>query len=260
MAINKERVLEVEHFTDRLFRIKLTRDKSLRFRDGEFLMIGLDHFPVNIQKNKPIMRAYSVISPSHQETLEFYSIKVQDGPLTSKLQHIQVGDEVLVNTKSVGTLITTNVKNGRTLYMMSTGTGISPFLSLARGFDIYDNYDNVVLLHGVRNVTDLSFDDYLNNLNEDEIYKEITQGKFKYYPTVTREKFKHEGRVTDAMYSGKVQEALGLEEFDKEKDRVMICGSMEMNLELQEYFEGLGLVEGTMKEAGEYVLEKAFVG
>jgi ferredoxin/flavodoxin---NADP+ reductase len=260
MAINKERVLEVEHFTDRLFRIKLTRDKSLRFRDGEFLMIGLDHFSEKLQKNKPIMRAYSVISPSHQETLEFYSIKVQDGPLTSKLQHIQVGDEVLVNTKSVGTLVTTNVKNGRTLYMMSTGTGISPFLSLVRGFDIYDNYDNVVLLHGVRNVTDLSFDDYLNNLNEDEIYKEITQGKFKYYPTVTREEFKHEGRVTDAMYSGKVQEALGLEEFDKEKDRVMICGSMEMNLELQEYFEGLGLVEGTMKEAGEYVLEKAFVG
>ena len=260
MAINKERVLEVEHFTDRLFRIKLTRDRALRFRDGEFLMIGLDHFSEKLQKNKPIMRAYSVISPSHQETLEFYSIKVQDGPLTSKLQHIQVGDEVLVNTKSVGTLITTNVKNGRTLYMMSTGTGISPFLSLVRGFDIYDNYDNVVLLHGVRNVTDLSFDDYLNNLNEDEIYKEITQGKFKYYPTVTREEFKHEGRVTDAMYSGKVQEALGLEEFDKEKDRVMICGSMEMNLELQEYFEGLGLVEGTMKEAGEYVLEKAFVG
>ena len=259
MAINKERVLEVEHFTDRLFRIKLTRDKSLRFRDGEFLMIGLDHFSEKLQKNKPIMRAYSVISPSHQETLEFYSIKVQDGPLTSKLQHIQVGDEVLVNTKSVGTLVTTNVKNGRTLYMMSTGTGISPFLSLVRGFDIYDNYDNVVLLHGVRNVTDLSFDDYLNNLNEDEIYKEITQGKFKYYPTVTREEFKHEGRVTDAMYSGKVQEALGLEEFDKEKDRVMICGSMEMNLELKEYFEGLGLVEGTMKEPGEYVLEKAFV-
>ena len=259
MAINKERVLEVEHFTDRLFRIKLTRDKSLRFRDGEFLMIGLDHFSEKLQKNKPIMRAYSVISPSHQETLEFYSIKVQAGPLTSKLQHIQVGDEVLVNTKSVGTLVTTNVKNGRTLYMMSTGTGISPFLSLVRGFDIYDNYDNVVLLHGVRNVTDLSFDDYLNNLNEDEIYKEITQGKFKYYPTVTREDFKNQGRVTDAMYTGNVQKVLGLEEFDKEKDRVMICGSMEMNLELKEYFEGLGLTEGTMKEPGEYVLEKAFV-
>ena len=259
MAINKERVLEVEHFTDRLFKIKTTRDKGLRFRDGEFLMIGLDHFSEKLQRNKPIMRAYSVTSPSHQETLEFYSIKVQDGPLTSRLQHIQVGDEILVNTKPVGTLITTNVKPGRTLYMLATGTGIAPFLALIRGFDVYENYDNVVLLHVVREVKELAFDSYLSNLNEDEIYKEITQGKFKYYPTVTREKFKHEGRVTDAMYTGKVQEVLGLEEFDKEKDRVMICGSMEMNLELKEYFEGLGLVEGTMKEPGEYVLEKAFV-
>ena len=260
MGINKETVLEVEHFTDRLFRIKTTRNKTLRFRDGEFLMIGLDQFSEKLQKNKPIMRAYSVTSPSHQETLEFFSIKVQDGPLTSKLQHIKVGDEILVNTKPVGTLVTTNVKSGRTLYMLATGTGVAPFLALIRGFDVYENYDNVVLIHGVREVKELAFDEYLNNLNEDEIYKEITQGKFKYYPTVTREEFKHQGRVTDAMYSGKVQKVLGLEDFDKEKDRVMICGSMEMNLELKEYFEGLGLVEGTMKDPGEYVLEKAFVG
>jgi len=259
MAISKETVLEVEHFTDRLFRIKTTRDRSLRFKDGEFLMIGLDHWSEKLQKNKPIMRAYSVASPSHQDSLEFYSIKVQDGPLTSRLQHIKVGEEILVNTKPVGTLITTNVKSGRTLYMLATGTGIAPFLSLMRGFDVYDNYDNVVLLHGVREVKELAFDDYLTNLNEDEIYKEITQGKFKYYPTVTREDFKNQGRVTDAMYTGNVQKVLGLEEFDKDKDRVMICGSMEMNKELKEYFEGLGLVEGTMKDPGEYVLEKAFV-
>jgi len=260
MAIIKETVLEVEHFTDRLFKITTTRDRSLRFRDGEFLMIGLDHWSEKLQKNKPIMRAYSVASPSHQETLEFYSIKVQDGPLTSRLQHIKVGEEILVNSKPVGTLITTNVKSGRTLYMLATGTGIAPFLSLMRGFDVYDNYDNVVLLHGVREIKELAFDDYLTNLNEDETYKEITQGKFKYYPTVTREDFKNQGRVTDAMYTGNVQKVLGLEEFDKDKDRVMICGSMEMNKELKEYFEGLGLVEGTMKEPGEYVLEKAFVG
>ena len=259
MAINKETVLEVEHFTDRLFKITTTRDRSLRFRDGEFLMIGLDHWSEKLQKNKPIMRAYSVASPSHQETLEFYSIKVQDGPLTSRLQHIKVGDEILVNSKPVGTLITTNVKSGRTLYMLATGTGIAPFLSLMRGFDVYDNYDNVVLLHGVREIKELAFDDYLSNLNEDETYKEITQGKFKYYPTVTREDYKNQGRVTDAMYTGNVQKVLGLEEFDKDKDRVMICGSMEMNMELKEYFEGLGLVEGTMKDPGEYVLEKAFV-
>ena len=259
MAISKETVLEVEHFTDRLFRIKTTRDRSLRFKDGEFLMIGLDHWSEKLQKNKPIMRAYSVASPSHQDSLEFYSIKVQDGPLTSRLQHIKVGEEILVNSKPVGTLITTNVKSGRTLYMLATGTGIAPFLSLMRGFEVYDNYDNVVLLHGVREVKELAFDDYLTNLNEDETYKEITQGKFKYYPTVTREDFKNQGRVTDAMYTGNVQKVLGLEEFDKDKDRVMICGSMEMNMELKKYFEGLGLVEGTMKEPGEYVLEKAFV-
>jgi len=260
MAINKERVLEVEHYTDRLFKITTTRDKALRFRDGEFLMIGLDNWSEKLQRNKPIMRAYSVASPSHQDTLEFYSIKVQDGPLTSKLQHIKVGEEILVNTKPVGTLITTNIKSGRTLYMLATGTGIAPFLALIRGFEVYENYDNVVLVHGVREVKELAFLDYLNNLNEDEVYKEITEGKFQYYATTTREDFTNTGRVTDAMYSGKVQEVLGLEEFDKDKDRVMICGSMEMNLELKEYFEGLGLVEGTMKEPGEYVLEKAFVG
>ena len=185
---------------------------------------------------------------------------MQDGPLTSKLQHIKVGEEILVNTKPVGTLITTNIKSGRTLYMLATGTGIAPFLALIRGFEVYENYDNVVLVHGVREVKELAFLDYLTNLNEDEVYKEITEGKFQYYATTTREDFTNTGRVTDAMYSGKVQEVLGLEEFDKDKDRVMICGSMEMNLELKEYFEGLGLVEGTMKEPGEYVLEKAFVG
>ena len=178
MAVTKERVLEVEHYTDRLFKFTTTRSQNLRFREGEFIMIGLDHFSEKLQKNKPIMRAYSVISPSHQETLEFLSIKVQDGPLTSKLQHIKPGDEILVNARAVGTLITTNVKHGRTLYMMGTGTGVAPFLSLIRGFDVYEHYDNVVLLHGVREEKELVFRDYLTNLNEDETYKEITQGKF----------------------------------------------------------------------------------
>lgn len=157
MAINKETVLEVEHYTDRLFKITTTRDKALRFRDGEFLMIGLDNWSEKLQRNKPIMRAYSVASPSHQDTLEFYSIKVQDGPLTSKLQHIKVGEEILVNTKPVGTLITTNVKSGRTLYMLATGTGIAPFLALIRGFEVYENYDNVILVHGVREVKETCF-------------------------------------------------------------------------------------------------------
>ncbi len=204
MAIQKEKVTNVEHYTDRLFHITTTRSPNIRFRDGEFLMIGIDNWSEKLQRNKPIMRAYSVASPSHQDSLEFYSIKVQDGPLTSKLQHINVGDEILVNTKAVGTLITTNLKPGRTLYMLATGTGIAPFMALIRGFEVYENYDNVVLLHGVREIKELAFDDYLNNLNADEIYSEITQDKFKYYPTVTREDFKNQGRVTDAMYTGEV--------------------------------------------------------
>jgi ferredoxin--NADP+ reductase len=259
MAIQKEKVTKVEHYTDRLFHITTTRSPNIRFRDGEFLMIGLDNWSEKLQRNKPIMRAYSVASPSHQDSLEFYSIKVQDGPLTSKLQHINVGDEILVNTKAVGTLITTNLKPGRTLYMLATGTGIAPFMSLIRGFEVYENYENVVLLHGVREIKELAFDDYLNNLNTDEIYSQITQDKFKYYPTVTREDFKNQGRVTDAMYNGEVQDKLGLEPFSPEHDRVMICGSMGLNLEIKDWLESMGFTEGTMKEPGEYVLEKAFV-
>jgi ferredoxin--NADP+ reductase len=255
MAIIKEKVISVEHYTDRLFRIQTTRDPSIRFRDGEFLMIGIE------VDGKPLMRAYSVASPSHQDTLEFYSIKVQDGPLTSRLQHIQVGDDLLVNTKAVGTLVLDNLREGRNLYLMATGTGVAPFMSLARGIETYEKFDRVILLWGTREIAELAYDDLLNNLNNHEVYGELTQGKFMYYPTVTREDFKNNGRVTDAMYEGKVQEALGLEPFNKELDRVMICGSHDMNMELKTYFiEERGCVEGNANRLGEFVLEKAFVG
>lgn len=255
MAIIKEKVLAVEHYTDRLFHITTTRDPGLRFRDGEFLMIGIE------VDGKPLLRAYSVASPNHQDTLEFFSIKVPDGPLTSRLQHIQVGDEMLVNSKAVGTLVADNIKPGRNLYLMGTGTGVAPFLSVARGFEAYENYDRVILMWGTREVAELPFIEYFENLNNDETYGELTQGKFMFYPTVTREDFKNQGRVTDAMYSGKVQETLGIEPFDKEHDRVMVCGSHEMNMELREYFiEDLGCTEGNANTRGEFVLEKAFVG
>lgn len=255
MAIIKEKVISVEHYTDRLFRIQTTRDPSIRFRDGEFLMIGIE------VDGKPLMRAYSVASPSHQDTLEFYSIKVQDGPLTSRLQHIQVGDELLVNTKAVGTLVLDNLREGRNLYLMATGTGVAPFMSLTRGIETYEKFERVILMWGTREVAELAYDDLLNNLNTHEVYGELTQGKFMYYPTVTREDFKTQGRVTDAMYNGKVQEALGLESFDKELDRVMICGSHDMNMELKTYFiEQQGCIEGNANRLGEFVLEKAFVG
>ena len=255
MAVVKEKVIDVEHYTDRLFRIRTTRDPSVRFRDGEFLMIGIE------VDGKPLMRAYSVASPNYEEYLEFFSIKVPDGPLTSRLQHIQVGDELLVNNKAVGTLVMDNLKPGRNLYLMATGTGVAPFMSITRSLEIYDNFERVILLWGTRTVAELAYHDFLAGLNDHEIWGEITQGKFLFYPTVTREEFHTTGRITDAMYTGKVQAELGLEDFDPQHDRVMICGSNEMNMELRRYFiDELGCTEGNANDRGEFVLEKAFVG
>ena len=259
MAIIRETVLEVKHYTDSLMHIKTTRDKGTRFRDGEFLMIGLDNWSEKLQRNKPIMRAYSVASPNYEEYMEWFSIKVPDGPLTSRLQHIKEGDELLVNSKAVGTLVIPNLKPGKNLYLLATGTGVAPFMSLVRGLETYEDYDNVILVWGTRTVKELAYKEFLEGLNAHEIWGEITQGKFKFYPTVTREEFVNMGRVTTAMYKGKVQEQLGLSEFSKEHDRVMVCGSMEMNLELKEWLEGLGFSEGNNKTPGEYVVEKSFV-
>ena len=255
MPIQKETVLEVEHFTDRLFRIKTTRSPNIKFRDGEFLMVGIE------VDGKPLLRAYSVASPNYEDYLEFFSIKVQDGPLTSRLQHIKVGDEFLVNSKAVGTLVMDNVKPGRNLYLMATGTGVAPFMSIVRSLDFYDNFDNIILMWGTREVAELAYKEFLEGLNDDEVWGEITQGKFIFYPTVTREDYVTQGRITDALYTGKVQTELNIDKFDKELDRVMICGSNEMNMELRKYFiDELGCTEGNANEQGEFVLEKAFVG
>ena len=253
MAIVKEKVLEVKHYTDRLFHFKTTRDSGTRFRDGEFLMIGLE------VEGKPLLRAYSVASPNYEEYMEWFSIKVPNGPLTSRLQHIKPGDEVITNSKAVGTLVLDNLKQGRNLYMLATGTGVAPFMSLVRGVDTYDHYDNVILLWSTRLVKELAYKDFLEGLNDHEIWGEITQGKFKFYPSVTREDFINTGRITNAMYDGSVYEKLGVEPFDKEKDSVMICGSMPMNLEFKEYFEKMGCKEGNSQTRGDYVLEKSFV-
>ena len=253
MAIVKEKVLEVKHYTDRLFHFKTTRDSGTRFRDGEFLMIGLE------VEGKPLLRAYSVASPNYEEYMEWFSIKVPNGPLTSRLQHIKPGDEVITNSKAVGTLVLDNLKQGRNLYMLATGTGVAPFMSLVRGVDTYDHYDNVILLWSTRLVKELAYKDLLEGLNDHEIWGEITQGKFKFYPSVTREDFINTGRITNAMYDGSVYEKLGVEPFDKEKDSAMICGSMPMNLEFKEYFEKMGCKEGNSQTRGDYVLEKSFV-
>ena len=253
MAIVKEKVLEVKHYTDRLFHFKTTRDPGTRFRDGEFLMIGLE------VEGKPLLRAYSVASPNYEEYMEWFSIKVPNGPLTSKLQNIKPGDEIVTNTKAVGTLVLDNLKLGSNLYMLATGTGVAPFMSLVRGVDTYDHYDNVILLWSTRLVKELAYKDFLEGLNDHEVWGEITQGKFKFYPSVTREDFINTGRITNAMYDGSVYEKLGVEPFDKEKDSAMICGSMPMNLEFKEYFEKMGCKEGNSQTRGDYVLEKSFV-
>ena len=253
MAIVKEKVLEVKHYTDRLFHFKTTRDPGTRFRDGEFLMIGLQ------VENKPLLRAYSVASPNYEEYMEWFSIKVPNGPLTSKLQNIKPGDEIVTNTKAVGTLVLDNLKPGRNLYMLATGTGVAPFMSLVRGVDTYDHYDNVILLWSTRLVKELAYKDFLEGLNDHEVWGEITQGKFKFYPSVTREDFINTGRITNAMYDGSVYKKLDVEPFDKEKDSAMICGSMPMNLEFKEYFEKMGCKEGNSQTRGDYVLEKSFV-
>jgi ferredoxin--NADP+ reductase len=254
MAIIKETVLRVEHYTPDLFHFTTTRDPSIRFRDGEFVMMGLE------VDGKPLMRAYSVASPNHQETLEFYSIKVQDGPLTSRLQHIREGDEVLVNTKAVGTLVLDNLKPGRNLYFLATGTGIAPFLSLTRGVDTYENYDNVIVAWGARTVSELPFIDQIQGLNNDEVYSNITEGKLKLYPTVTREPYVNEGRVTHALFEGRISEQLELDGLDPKHDRIMICGSIPFNKDLTTWLEEKGFTEGNANYQGEYVVERAFVG
>jgi ferredoxin--NADP+ reductase len=259
MKINKETVLEVVHYTDRLFYFRTTRNPTLRFREGEFVMIGLDNWSEKLQKNKPIMRAYSMVNPNYADYLEFYSIKVSDGPLTSKLQHIKPGDEILVNQRAVGTLVDANLEPGRNLYLLATGTGIAPFMSIIRGIETYNHYDNVIVVWGTRTADELAFKETIKGLNEDKVYGEITQGKLKTYFTCTREDYENTGRVTTAMYENKVQDKLDLADLSPIHDRVMICGSMEMNLELKEYLDKLGFTEGNNKHPGSYVLEKSFV-
>ena len=254
MAIITEKVLEVRHYTDRLFHFKTTRDPGTRFRDGEFLMIGLEI------ENKPLLRAYSIASPNYEDYMEWFSIKVPDGPLTSKLQDIKPGDEVLTNTKPVGTLVMDNLKTGRNLFLLATGTGVAPFMSLVRGIETYERYDKVILLWSTRLVKELAYRDFLTNLNEHPTWGDITQGNFRFYPSVTREAFTNTGRITNALYDGSVYEKLGVEPFDKNKDSAMICGSMAMNMEFKKYFEETFFCqEGNGNTRGDYVLEKSFV-
>jgi ferredoxin--NADP+ reductase len=252
-AFNEERVLSVHHWTDKLFTFTTTRDPALRFSNGHFTMIGLK---VN---NKPLLRAYSIVSANYEEHLEFLSIKVPDGPLTSKLQHIQVGDSVIVGKKPTGTLVIDYLLPGKRLYLLSTGTGLAPFMSIIRDPDTYDRFEQVILVHGVRTKDELAYHDLLTeHLPAHEFLGDLVTSKLRYYPTVTREAYRNMGRVTELMESGKLFKDLGVPDLDPDADRVMICGSPGMLRDLKHMLEQRGFKEGNTSTPGAFVIERAF--
>lgn len=254
-AFQEERVLSVHHWTDRLFSFTTTRDASLRFSNGHFTMIGLR------VDGKPLLRAYSIVSPNYADHLEFLSIKVPDGPLTSRLQHIQVGDTIIVGRKPTGTLLIDYLLPGKRLYLLATGTGLAPFLSVIRDPETYERYEQVVLIHGVRQVKELAYREYLSEaLTHDEFLGEMVQQKLLYYPTVTREPFVHQGRIPQLLAEGQVAKDLGLPMLNPAEDRIMICGSPEMLRDLKALAEKLGFEEGNTSRPGAFVIERAFAG
>lgn len=259
-AYTVEDVLWVRRWTDRLFSFALTRPDSFRFRSGEFVMVGL---PPLAGEKKPVLRAYSIASPHFAEELEFLSIVVEDGPLTSRLQHIAPGDPVLLGRKPTGTLVLDALKPGRRLFLIGTGTGLAPWLSVARDPEAYERFERVVVTHTVRNVADLAYRDlFEREVFDDELVGEQARAQLSYYPTVTREPFKHPGRITERILSGAcfADLELGCTDFDPEQDRVMLCGSMAMIKETAALLESHGLTEGSNAEPGDFVLERAFVG
>jgi ferredoxin--NADP+ reductase len=247
-------VTEVRHWTDRLFSFKTTRSPSFRFKNGQFTMIGLE---VN---GKPLMRAYSLASPNYADELEFFSIKVADGPLTSKLQHLKVGDKVIVGQKPVGTLLLDNLLPGKNLYLLGTGTGLAPFLSLIRDPEAYERFERVVLMHGVREVAELAYSEMIQKLlPDDEFLGEDVRAKLIYYPTVTREPFKNRGRITELLGTETFAKEINLPVLNPEHDRVMLCGSPEMIRDLSIMLKDRGFKEGSSATPAHFVIEKAFV-
>jgi ferredoxin--NADP+ reductase len=261
-AFNLETVLWVKHWTDRLFSFAITRPASFRFRSGEFVMIGLAP-RTELGETKPLLRAYSIASPSFAEELEFLSIKVPDGPLTSRLQHIQPGDTVLMGKKPTGTLVLDALTPGKRLFLISTGTGLAPFLSVARDPDAYERFGRVVVVHTVRDVKELAYRElFSGEIHDDPLCGDQAREQLIYYPTVTREPFERQGRITDRIESGDLFRDLGLEalKFDPAEDRAMLCGSMAMIKDVAALLEAHGLKEGSNAEPGDFVLERAFVG
>lgn len=250
-----EKVLEVHHWNDSLFSFKTSRGSSLRFRNGHFVMIGLE------AEGKPLLRAYSIASPNYEEHLEFLSIKVPNGPLTSRLQHLKVGDELIVGRKPVGTLVIDDLNDGRNLYLLATGTGLAPFMSIIRDPETYERFEKVVLVHGVRTVSELAYSDYIQRvLPEQEFIGELVKQRLLYYPTVTREEFRNQGRLTDLLSTGQLCEDLGIPRLDAALDRAMLCGSPAMLDDTCKILDGMGFkVSPKQGERGDYLIERAFV-
>ncbi len=254
-AFNTEQVLNVRHWNDTLFSFTTTRDPALRFHNGHFVMLGLE---VN---GKPLMRAYSIASANYEENLEFLSIKVQNGPLTSRLQHLRQGDTVLVSKKPVGTLVVDDLKPGKHLYLFATGTGLAPFMSIIKDPDVYERFDKIVLLHGVRFKNELAYADYIQSeLPDNEFFGDVVREKLIYYPSVTREPFRNQGRITHMVESGKLFADIGLPALDPQTDRAMLCGSPHMLADIGAMLDKRGfVVSGGVGQPGDYVVERAFV-
>jgi len=254
-AFGTETVLDVRHWTDDYFSFTTTRDDGFRFDNGQFVMIGLQ------TDSKPLMRAYSIASANWEEQLEFFSIKVPDGPLTSRLRHIQPGDPILIGRKPTGTLLISDLHPGRNLYLLGTGTGLAPWLSIIKDPETYERFDRIVLTHGVRNEIDLAYRDYFEKeLPQHEFLGETIRQKLLYYPAVTRHDFVHRGRLTDLMATGQMMQSLGIEPLDPAHDRVMICGSPQMLADFRVLLDGRGFVASPrIGTAGHYVFERAFV-
>ncbi|MFG1426088.1 ferredoxin--NADP reductase [Roseixanthobacter glucoisosaccharinicivorans] len=251
---NEETVKSVHHWTDNLFTFTTTRDPGFRFLNGQFAMIGL------MVEGKPLLRAYSMASANYEEDLQFFSIKVQNGPLTSRLQHLKIGDKILVGRKATGTLIQDNLLPGKNLYLLSTGTGLAPFLSVVKDPDAYERFEKIVLIHGCRTVAELAYDEYLTKeLPENEFIGDEVKAKLIYYPTVTREPFRHQGRITSLIEGGQLFADIGLPPIDPQNDRLMLCGSPAMLKDLVQLLESRGFQEGSQSQPGHYVIEKAFV-
>ncbi|MEH6550260.1 MAG: ferredoxin--NADP reductase [Pseudomonadales bacterium] len=253
-SLRKEQVLSVHHWNDTLFSFRTTRDPGFRFESGHFAMMGLEH------EGKPLMRAYSLASAHYEEELEFFSIKVADGPLTSRLQSIQPGDEVLVSQKATGTLVADRLLPGKNLYLLGTGTGLAPFLSIIKDPAVYEAYEKIVLVHGVRTVSELAYQNVIKNeLPHNEFFGDEVREKLIYYPTVTREPFENNGRITDLLRIGKLAHDVGLPPVNPQDDRFMLCGSPSMLKDLTAILDAKGFDETLRGDLGHYVIERAFV-